>query len=392
MKTKRLSLLCILLAATFFVGSCGTAPSVVPSPSPESSAASSFSSPTVAPEEPDEKFGSDWLLWLKDYGSDEYRTVSKAELLFKSGGDQAEPSAFFTGNTQQGEPAGFGLHLLMSGSALVGGMQNKFGSSWALYYRKTGSTEPFELVTMFPDAQRVSTDQSAGTYHFNLNLTDCGANLSLKEDGSPQSYTLFFFILGGKNIEAWWQGEVIWNGSSEAFYQEALKDGVALPRRSTPLSFDGGFCRAFFYENEVIYPYADNKESLDDPNKKWALPLLKIDSYAEFTEFKEDIGKRIALEKGYDETSSFADLTKEIDESFFEEKTLFLSYYVSGSGSLRYAPTGVYLEKDSLLFTATTIHSPTICTDDMAGWLFTYTVNNSDIQNAQRYDAVFDHS
>jgi hypothetical protein len=91
-----------------FVGSCGTAPSVVPSPSPESSAASSFSSPTVAPEEPDEKFGSDWLLWLKDYGSDEYRTVSKAELLFKSGGDQAEPSAFFTGNTQQGEPAGFG--------------------------------------------------------------------------------------------------------------------------------------------------------------------------------------------------------------------------------------------------------------------------------------------
>ena len=404
MKRMLLSVICLGLSSLFLLCACtdlqylSSAPSTPSAPSAPASSPSeppndpfppfpliSPSEPSVkeVPSEPSPRYSTEWFLWLREFGYDRYTPALIADVVTQSYSDEMAPSGFtvFT-PADHPEDARFQLSVSVS-SAEFAGNEESNGlpiQPWKIFYRPEGSNEPFESVTLNPCRGYVQGDN----YVFELCLTDCDAVFSLKEDGSAQSYQTFFVLTSdhGTDIDLWWEEQLIWNESSEAYYKDALKKGLILPRKETSLPFEGGVAYAGYCDREQLP--SDLAVSGGAPSPAQGspiLPLFRIDDLQELNTFKNALPPNVSTEEGHDEVPSFSELTKGYDDGFFEQYSLFIVYRDSGSGSLRYAPEGAYLEEGSLLLTVKQTNNPEIVTDDMVGWWVTFTIQKSDLSN-----------
>ena len=181
------------------------------------------------PLEP-EKFTTSWLEWLvTDYG-DTYPMVWEGGLY---GGikytEDMEPSAFeirpYTDKIPN-EFSHFHLCMYMSSAEFDGYSslgKEDYSYTWKVFYRPDGSDEDYESVEMVPWSAITFGDN----YFYRLNLHDYGAKLSLKEDGSTQTYHFIFIILDQEGEIVTWRDELVdWTDSSQAYYEDALAAGA----------------------------------------------------------------------------------------------------------------------------------------------------------------------
>ena len=179
---------------------------------------------------PLDKFDPYWLEWLIDDYGDTYPMVWEGGLYngIKYAEDM-DPSAFEIRPYTDKIPNEFShFHLCMYMSqdefdGYTGLGKEGYPYTWKVFYRPDGSDEDYESVEMVPWSAITFGDN----YFYRLNLHDYGAKLSLKEDGSTQTYHFIFIILDQEGEIVIWRDELVdWTDSSQAYYEDALRLGI----------------------------------------------------------------------------------------------------------------------------------------------------------------------
>ena len=152
--------------------------------------------------------------------------------------------------------------------------------------------------------------------------------------------------------------------------------------------YDIAVSYANWTDESDIYVKALNREKMLI-SSVMHLPIYKFDTLEELEQFKSDFGDKLSMDRGYNETPSFNEVTASYDEKFFGENTVMLVYVTSSSGSDRYGVNSVYCEDDSFCIYVEKTHSPEVGTDDMAGWFITVVVSDSEIADCNEFDAIY---
>lgn len=120
------------------------------------------------------------------------------------------------------------------------------------------------------------------------------------------------------------------------------------------------------------------------------LPIYKLDTTEDLTQFKQLFDGALALDSGYDEVPSFNSVTASCDADFFEENALMLVYIMAPSGSFRFDMREVYCDGNAFCIYAETTNDPVNGTADMAGWFITVAVPHDIVKDCTVFDAVLD--
>ena len=131
----------------------------------------------------------------------------------------------------------------------------------------------------------------------------------------------------------------------------------------------------------------DGEEALREHSAsrdKDGLPVVKITSEHELDEFLKLAGEHFAIGQSYNKSKPFTDNVKDCGSEFFRDRCLFIIYIPEGSGSIRHKVTDASGDGDTLSVTIRR-EVPGICTDDMAGWFITLTM---DTEEAEQYSSV----
>lgn len=174
--------------------------------------------------------------------------------------------------------------------------------------------------------------------------------------------------------------------SEESELSEASKDEI--PEQS--LSLDECEVRVVrtkgYFENSEFFKKALNAEKLSDKTSL-NLPIYVIES----TEDVARVGgilKESSLRGGiYYEDSAFAETMKNADEEFFETTMVFLTYFLSGTGSCEYVVTDV--DENGTFTVAQKEYPYDVVTADEAGWFFFVLAPKGKADKLDNVDAVF---
>lgn len=140
-------------------------------------------------------------------------------------------------------------------------------------------------------------------------------------------------------------------------------------------------------ENSRVFSSCLNAEKLAI-NSVRHLPVYQFDTKEDLDLFKEKFKGILTFDRGYDEVSSFDEVTREYDDGFFAEHTVLLAYVTAGSGSFRYGIRDVFRDDAALCLNVVQTNHPEAGTDDMAGWFMIAEVLDSDIANITEFDAI----
>lgn len=122
------------------------------------------------------------------------------------------------------------------------------------------------------------------------------------------------------------------------------------------------------------------------------LPIFKVASVEELKQFKTTFANCLVFDSGYNEISSFVETTSTMNADYFAEKSVFIIYVATNSGSYRYGVNGVYKDADNFCIHIEQTNNPENVTTDMAGWLVTVAVPHSMVENCTEFDAVFENN
>ena len=140
-------------------------------------------------------------------------------------------------------------------------------------------------------------------------------------------------------------------------------------------------------DTDELYREAENSKSMTD-SSSLHLPILRINSKKQLDEFKNSFKSKLQLSQGKNDLLSFNDLTKTYDESFFEEKALFVVYVPSDYlFSSYYALHSVYFDGKSFTVNITE-HRYSEKPEDDAGYFACITTNKKEIEYCKKFDAV----
>lgn len=123
-----------------------------------------------------------------------------------------------------------------------------------------------------------------------------------------------------------------------------------------------------------------NSDKLEDRNH---LPMVKFESVEDLTQFKEAHSSYVSSQ--YDEISSFAEETAEMDEAYFDTYTVFA--VEASSGSYRFGVRDVAIDGNALCVHIQQTNDPELVTDDLAGWIMIISVPREDAADCTEFDA-----
>lgn len=118
------------------------------------------------------------------------------------------------------------------------------------------------------------------------------------------------------------------------------------------------------------------------------LPLLRFDTFAELTQFRETDYEMLTVDRGWDEVPSFNSVTSEMDEAYFDEYSVFVIYVASHSCTLRFAVDGIKGDGNALCFYVVQTNDPQYLEEMMAGWFLTVSLPKSILVGYTSFDAV----
>ena len=148
---------------------------------------------------------------------------------------------------------------------------------------------------------------------------------------------------------------------------------------------------ANYSEDSLLWDRALNRDKIAE-SSAYHLPVLRFDSAAELAAFKADISGIFDTQYDYDEVPSFDTVTAEMDEDFFADNSLLLTYVWNGSCTPRYGVNRVDVEKDYLTIHVQRTDSYEVGDCAMAGWFITLTVPKDALEGITGFDAVLNSS
>lgn len=140
-------------------------------------------------------------------------------------------------------------------------------------------------------------------------------------------------------------------------------------------------------DEEDFYLAALNSDKLSISSVQH-LPVFRFETTQELEEFKERFGDHFAMEHSLDGLiPSFADITSEMDEAYFEGRTVFVVYVPASSGSYRFGVNSIYKEAEALCIHIEETAHPEVCTCDMSGWFVVISLESNQIEGVTDFDA-----
>ena len=122
------------------------------------------------------------------------------------------------------------------------------------------------------------------------------------------------------------------------------------------------------------------------------LPVFCFEKAEELEGFKERFGDYFAMEHSLDGLiPSFVDITSEMDEAYFEGRTVFVVYASSGSGSYRFGVNSIYMDGESLCIHIEETGHPEVYTCDMSGWFVVVSLEKALVEGVTDIDADMNH-
>lgn len=143
---------------------------------------------------------------------------------------------------------------------------------------------------------------------------------------------------------------------------------------------------ANYGEESLLWERALNLETADVSSIRH-LPVLRFDSAGELAAFKGEMDGAFTLRQGYDEMPSFETVTVGMDEDFFADNSLLLTYVWAGSCTWRYDVNRVDVENDSLAVHVQRTDSAECGDCAMAGWFITLSVPKDALDGITDFDA-----
>lgn len=140
---------------------------------------------------------------------------------------------------------------------------------------------------------------------------------------------------------------------------------------SSPAAFGGCLNAGSLYESKLHH-----------------LPLYKIAFRSELEGFKERVGNALALREGMDEMPSFEEATKDFDDAYFAEYTVFVAYLQTSSTSFRYRAVSVDANDGTLSISVVPCSKPEAHDTAMGGWWIIVSVDKGIIPLCTGFDAI----
>jgi len=138
-----------------------------------------------------------------------------------------------------------------------------------------------------------------------------------------------------------------------------------------------------------IYLNSDNRELL--PEGVRHLPIYKIDTVAELESFKTEFAQELTMDIGYDEITSFDEVTKKYSESFLEDNTLFIIYIDSTNSTHRYGIESLCNEDGYFcIYLQETTGAESVDTA-MSGWFLTVAVTKESVIECSVFDSILNY-
>lgn len=185
-------------------------------------------------------------------------------------------------------------------------------------------------------------------------------------------------------------GGDISSAPEEALTRSGAPDpaGPAQPGADLP---DGAFETALAWVNwsdeEDFYLAALNSDKLAVSSVQH-LPVFRFETAEELEEFKDRFGDRFAMEHRLDGLiPSFADITSEMDEAYFKDRTVFVVYAPASSGSYRFGVDSIYQDSEALCIHIEETAHPEVSTCDMSGWFVIVSLEKALVEGVTDIDA-----
>lgn len=153
------------------------------------------------------------------------------------------------------------------------------------------------------------------------------------------------------------------------------------------IDFDASVSWANWSDDPKIRELALNRDTFE-LRSAGHIPVYKCDTLEELKEFKTTFSGTFTMDGAWDEVPSFEEVTADYTDDFFTENTLLLVYVEAGSCTPRFGIDSVLKENDTLSVYVKCTYNPEEGDCAMAGWLFTISVNNDQIQDCTHFDAV----
>lgn len=196
-----------------------------------------------------------------------------------------------------------------------------------------------------------------------------------------------------------------WSGGDTGAPSEAVLEESGAPDRSDTAQTgadlpDGSFEAVSVWVDgsgsagDDFYLAALNSEKLAVSSVQH-LPIFRFEAPEELETFKERFSDDFAMEHRLDgRIPSFADATSEMDETYFEGRTVFVVYVSASSGSFRFGVSSIYKEVEALCIHIEETEHPEEYTCDMAGWFVVISLEKALVADVTDVDAdlSFDQS
>lgn len=144
---------------------------------------------------------------------------------------------------------------------------------------------------------------------------------------------------------------------------------------------------ANYSESDLLWERALNRGKAvlgDTPH----LPILRFDSAEQLAAFKRDAEGVFSIQHDYDEIPSFDTVTAQMDEDFFADNSLLLTYVWAGSCTWRYGVSQVDTENGTMTVYVQRTDNYEVGDCAMAGWFVTLAVPKDTLSTIRIFDAV----
>ncbi len=141
--------------------------------------------------------------------------------------------------------------------------------------------------------------------------------------------------------------------------------------------------------NQIFYSSL-NKEKLAISSVRH-LPIHRLDTYEDLTNFKNTFSGDLTLDKDYDEVHSFNAATAKYDKNFFEYNSLMVIYIDATNSTHRYAMQSVEHNDVFCVHIEETTKAQAV-DDALTGWFVTVTASDEMLNRCTEFDADFDNT
>ena len=136
--------------------------------------------------------------------------------------------------------------------------------------------------------------------------------------------------------------------------------------------------------NQIFYRSL-NREKLSDSSVRH-LPIHRLDTYEDLTNFKNTFSGDLTFDNGYDEIPSFNTATTKYDKEFFEDNSLIVVFIDSTNSTHRYAMQSV--EHNGVFCVQIEETTKAKAVDDaLSGWFLTVTASDELLDGCTEFDA-----